>query len=363
MATQGNGNGYVYAGVTRWGGGGSQSAKPGTLGGVFRMPVGGDEWTHMMTGFPEVIHVQCVTIHPRSRNVVFAGTHDGVYRSGDHGATWARMKLEPGGQQIWSITISPHDHRIMFAGASPIGIYKSEDGGESWQRVAGGSIADRLSMGNFKNRVMRIAVNPRDPRKLCAALEVNGAMASEDGGETWSDRNDALMRFVNEPRLRSQILTKSDAEGMLDAHALCMMPTDSETAFLANRMGIFRSRDNGRTWQDLEVGRQSEFTYGRDIRPSLCEPGVLYACLSVSSQGQTGSVVRSGDGGETWKRFDHDVTPHSTAMAVALHPDRPEFVYFAARKGEVFGTKDAGRSWQSYRLPAGCEGVYCVACG
>lgn len=354
--------GFVYAGVTRWGGGGSQTAKPGTLGGVFRKPIGGDAWSHMMTGFPEIIHVHCITVHPDANNIVFAGTHQGVFRSTDHGASWRRMALDPTEQQIWSITISPHDHREMYAGASPINIYVSHDAGESWTKVQSGVIPDRLPMGTFKNRVMRIVVNPKDPLKLCAALEVNGAMASEDGGKTWADRSDDLIRMSDQPNLRSQILTKSDAEGMLDAHALCVLPNDADCILLANRMGIFRSRNNGHSWESLEIGRQSEFTYGRDVRPSRCEPDVLYACLSVSSQGQTGSLVRSADGGKTWTQFDHGFTPGSTAMAVALHAERPEVVYFAARKGEVFGTTDAGRTWRNYRLPAGCEGVVCIAC-
>ena len=316
-----------------------------------------------MTGFPEVVHVHCITVHPSQRNIVFAGTHQGVYRSTDHGASWRRMAMDPFDQQIWSITISPHDHKIMFAGASPTDVFLSRDGGESWTRARRGHIADRLEMGAFKNRVMRIVVNPQDPLKLCAALEVNGTMSSEDGGETWVDRNEDLLRLSNEPNLRSQILTKDDAEGMLDAHAICMMPTDAGAIFLANRMGIFSSSDHGRTWRNLDVALQSEFTYGRDVRPSLCEPGVLYACLSVHSQGPTGSLARSPDGGKTWVRFDHGVTPGSTCMAVAVHPDIAEAVYFVARKGEVFGTIDAGQNWRAYQLPPGCEGAYCIAMG
>jgi photosystem II stability/assembly factor-like uncharacterized protein len=217
-------------------------------------------------------------------------------------------------------------------------------------------------MGTFKNRVMRIAVNPSDPNRLCAALEVNGAMASEDNGKTWTDRSDDLVRQASElPNLKSQILTKNDAEGMLDAHALCMMPDDGGTIVLANRMGLFRSTDDGRTWRNMEVGRFSPLTYGRDVRPSLCEPGVLYACLSVSSRGNTGSVWRSADRGETWARFDEGLAPKSTVTSVAPHENRPEVVYYAARWGEVFGTTDAGRTWTAYPLPAGCEGVYCLA--
>jgi photosystem II stability/assembly factor-like uncharacterized protein len=359
----GSGDIYVYAGVTRWGGGGSQSAKPNTLGGVFRLRIGESSWRHMMTGFPDVVHVHCVTVHPQASEICFAGSHDGVYRSMDHGATWRRMELEPRNRQVWSITIDPHDSRRLFAGASPTGVYRSDDGGESWREIPSGAIPDRLTMGNFKNRVMRIAVDPEDRQTVCAALEVNGAMSSENGGETWTDRNDHLLKLAEDPGLKSQILTSLDQEGMLDVHAICINPVGSRAAFIANRMGIFKSSDRCRTWTNLEVGRYSEFTYGRDIRASVAEPGVLYAALSVSSQGHTGSVARSADQGKTWKRFDHGVEAKSTITSIGQHRKRSEILFFAARKGQVFGTEDAGRTWRAYPLPSGCEGVYALACG
>lgn len=353
---------YIYAGVTRWGGGGSQAAQADTLGGVFRLKLGETSWTHSMAGFPDVVHVHCVVAHPENPETLFAGTHEAVYRSQDRGQTWKQMNMNSAPRQIWAIAFDPSDSRHMFAGASPIGVYESKNGGSTWNEVPSGAIPDHIAMGNFKNRVMRIAVNPADPKKVVAAMEVNGCMASEDGGATWVDRNADLLRLAQEPNLKSQILTTSDNEGMLDAHAIGVAQDGSGTVFLANRMGIFESKDNCRTWRDLEVKRFSNFTYGRDIRPSLCEPGVLYAALSVSSRGETGSIARSPDMGKTWARFDHGVTPTATVMSVAPHPTLPEIVFFCSRHGEVYGTADAGKSWQSYPLPPGCNGAYAVTC-
>lgn len=354
---------FIYAGVNRWGGGGSQTAKPDTLGGVFRLRFGENSWRHMMSGFPEVVHVHCIVIYPDDRSICFCGTHEGVYRSSDYGETWAPMKMAPANRQIWSISFDPQNRNRMYAGASPTGVYRSDDGGKNWQEAATGRIPDRLSMGTFKNRVMRIAIDPVNHEKICAGLEVNGAMASEDGGDHWADRSDSLIRLAADPRRKSRILTDSDEEGMLDVHAVCISPVGDRPAFLANRMGIFKSSDNGRTWNDLEVGRWSEYTYGRDVRASTCEPGVLYAALSVSSQGATGSVARSADHGESWTWIDRGVTVESTVTSVAQHPSMSEVIFFAARRGQVFGTDDAGRTWRSYPLPSGCIGVYAVTCG
>jgi photosystem II stability/assembly factor-like uncharacterized protein len=127
-------------------------------------------------------------------------------------------------------------------------------------------------------------------------------------------------------------------------------------------MGLFRTADRGSHWQDLEVKRFSPMAYGRDIRVSPQDPSVLYACLSQSSQGSTGSVCRSTDAGASWKRFDHSVEARSTIMAVGLHPNDANVVYCAARQAQVFGTEDGGSTWREYNLPSGCKGVYAIAC-
>jgi len=135
------------------------------------------------------------------------------------------------------------------------------------------------------------------------------------------------------------------------------------TVFLALRMGLFQSDDRGRTWRDMEVGRFSPLTYGRDVRVSPHDPRTLYACLSPAARSEDGSLYRSEDLGETWKRFDHGVKAESTMMAVALHPRDADRVYCVSRTGQVFGTEDAGRSWRESRLPEGVGDVYAIACG
>jgi photosystem II stability/assembly factor-like uncharacterized protein len=150
---------------------------------------------------------------------------------------------------------------------------------------------------------------------------------------------------------------------MLDGHALCVSAAAPGTVILALRMGLFRSTDRGAHWKDMEVGRFSPLTYGRDIRVSPQDPKVLYACLSPAARSEDGSLYRSADLGETWTRFDHGVKAESTMMAVALHPRDASSVYCASRTGQVFGTEDGGRSWREDRLPAGVGDVYAIACG
>ena len=353
---------YVWAGVARLGGMGASATTADTLGGVFRLEIGGDTWQHLVTGLPEPCHVFCITPSREDPDTIFVGTHDGPYRSMDRGETWQRMDFPQRDLAVWSILIHPASPRTMLAGTSPIGVWRSDDAGASWRPARACRIADHLDMGGFKNRVMRLAIDPSHPDGVAAAAEVNGIILSRDGGESWRDGSADLLRLAQLPRLKSAILTPSDSEGMLDTHALCATPAAPGTIFLACRMGIFASRDWGATWEDLEVGRFSQLTYGRDIRLSPHDPNVLFACLSVSSSGPTGSVCRSDDLGRTWRRIDHTVRAESTMMAVSPHPTLEGTVYCAARHGQVFGTHDAERTWQEYRMPAGCKGVYSIAC-
>jgi photosystem II stability/assembly factor-like uncharacterized protein len=345
---------YLYAGVAGYFGRPNQAG----LTGVFRRTADDPVWKHVLKD-PETF---TVCVHPRDANLVFAGTADGVWRSTDRGATFQRTHLLDRGMQIWSIMPDPSDPQLMFAGGSPVSVYRSEDGGESWKRMPDPGIPNRASMP-FACRVMRFAPYPRNPGEIYAALEVNGVMRSTDGGESWKDCSTDLVRLAEQqPRLRSKMVSDTDNEGMLDCHAICTSPADPESVILAARMGLFRSGDHGTSWEDIQVGRFSAFTYGRDIRISPQDPKTVYACLSVAASSKDGALFRSQDAGRTWQRFDK-VQPHGTLMSVAVHQRDPKQIYVAARYGEVFGTQDGGETWCEMSLPQGVKDVYALACG
>ncbi len=256
----------------------------------------------------------------------------------------------------------PKNPRTLFAGTSPVGIYRSDDEGASWRKLPNAVQPERVKMP-FACRVMRIEIDPAQPDHIYAALEVGGAMRSLDGGVTWNDCSADLVKLSDLPHLKSRIVSDSEMEGMLDGHALCVSAAASGTVILALRMGLFRSTDNAAHWKDMEVGRFSPLTYSRDIRVSPQDPRVLYACLSPAARSEDGSLYRSADLGETWTRFDRGVKAESTMMGVALHPRDAGRVYCVSRTGQVFGTEDAGRTWREDRLPDGVGDVYAIACG
>ena len=103
---------------------------------------------------------------------------------------------------------------------------------------------------SFACRVMRIGIVAGQPDLIHAALEVGGTMRSLDGGETWSDGSADLEKLAaDNVNLKSMLQSDSEAEGMLDAHALAVSSAAPSSVFLAVRMGLFRSDDRGKSWQ------------------------------------------------------------------------------------------------------------------
>jgi Sortilin, neurotensin receptor 3, len=276
--------------------------------------------------------------------VVFVGTQRGVYRSQDGGDRWQRMHL-PEGRNVWSLTFHPQNPQIMFLGTEGSDVYRSDDGGESWQYLSTIVNPDAVQMA-FATRILGLAIEPVDPNRIYAALEVGGAARSADGGKSWA--------LVNR-----QFLGNVD---LMDLHGVALGSPRADTLFIANRVGVWRSQDRGERWENLHLEKFSPICYSRGVQVALNDPNTLYACVGRHFGSEEGGVLRSTDLGETWDRFDRGVTVGSTTFGVAINARHPEQVYFCTRRGQVFGTHDGGASWQEDRLPESAGNVMSVAC-
>ena len=346
---------YVGAGQRR-----SSPDVPSAAGALYRLTVGSGGWERLGGGLPGAA-VRALAVHPRDRRVVYAGSAAGAFRSQDGGDTWQPLALPDEGVEVWSFLFHPGDPRVMYLGTAPAGLYRSGDGGDTWTRLSAFRTPGRVAM-NFPCRVLRLCADPSAPREVYAGIEVDGVVRSLDGGEHWEDVSHDLVRLAERPHLRSRIASDTEIEGMMDTHALCVSPARPGTVFLAVRMGLFRSDDRGKTWEDMEIGRFSPLTYCRDVKLSPHDPRTMFACLSPAARSEAGSLYRSDDLGASWRRIDRGVTAHSTMMAVALHPADPAQIYCVSRSGQVFGTQDGGGSWTESPLPEGTEDCFTLAC-
>lgn len=357
----GNGQTHIFAGA----GHGEGRTRHKYRGGLFRRSPGDGGWQALTDGLPEGVEVRAIVVHPRDSKVIYVGTQAGPYRSIDAGNHWEQLGFPDRGAVIWTLSIHPTHPNILYAGAAPVALYRSEDGGDNWHKVPQAVSPAHCERAGFDTRTIRITVDPNQPDDIYVALEVSGVIRSRDAGETWSDMSASLIRLAEQPHLQSNVGGRhcGHCEGMLDSHALAISAAAPGTAFLAVRMGLFRSDDRGATWYDTDIGRYSSpLKYCRDVIVSPHDPHVMYACLSQAAFSTAGSLYRSDDVARTWRRIDHGVAAETTVMAVCVHPADQARVYCVTRGGQVIGTEDGGASWTDHRLPDGVHDVYTVAC-
>ena len=312
--------------------------------GLYRKEAGESRWENLTRGMAPAAQARTIAIHPQNPKIVFAGTQRGVYRSKDQGDNWERMNLTEG-RVVWSIKFHPNDPNVMFLGTEGSEVFKSEDAGENWTYQSTISNPDSVQMA-FATRILGLAIESSNPNHMFAALEVGGAARSSDAGKSWQLTNNNFAGDVD----------------LMDLHGVAVGSADSSSVFISNRVGVWRTRDRGDNWENLQFERFSGIKYSRGIQASPNDPNTLYACVGMDFGSAEGGVLRTTDQGDTWERFDKGVSAQSTTFGVAINNQNPEQVYFCTRRGGVFGTHDAGASWSEDALPEGVTNVISVAC-
>ena len=296
--------------------------------GVLRSEDGGQSWQRsgLSTGLHLDAIVRSLANHPRRPQVVFAGTDRGLYRSENSGGNWSLVDCPLKDYTVWTITIDPEDPQVMFAGTgtpTPAGIFRSIDGGQSWEERPAGVAKECPNVG--VPRVTGIAIDPTDRQSIWMGLEVDGARHSSDGGDTWTRVNGGIQNP--------------------DVHNVLVTVGPPTTVFLVVSDEVFTSTDNGASWRSVNIKDTFPMGYPRGITVRSDDPKVVMISIGDFTPGTTGTVMRTKDVGQTWESLKLPVEPNTTMWTVNAPPTDPSLVLAGSRYGYLYLSDDGGDSW------------------
>ena len=338
---------YVYAGLA-----GETGRGRVVHSGLYRLADGSKEWQPLERGLPAAPEIRALAVHPNKPGVIYAGTQHGPYRSDDHGEHWERLDVPDRGQPVWSFLFHPHDPDTVFAGCENCEIYRSDDGGERWVRLPVSVRFPDITTAPGSNpakRVLGMDASTAEPDTLFAAVEVGGTLRSRDGGEHWENLSHG--QYVN--------------DDTVDMHGVLVSRWRPGTVYGIGRAGMFHSADGGDHWRvvPLEPLNNKGQIYCRDIREVPGNPRKIWLAAGANFQSDTGILLRSSDGGDTWSRVDIGTRVQHTMFALAFDERRPSYMSCASNGGEVFSSLDGGETWTTHPSPPGGTQIYALARG
>lgn len=271
-----------------------------------------DSWQQMG---PRGGKIYCVAVHPTSSNTIYAALKEGLYRSTDGGESWERL---PTSWYALEVVLDPFYPNIIYARTSTR-LYRSTDAGETWEEIAA-------------FRILSFAIDPRYPERLFVGTD-NGfgtgngfVYRSTDRGDTWIRRNTGSWCSIS---------------------SLAVSSGDSNTVYAGTQPyepeeggdGIYRTTDGGLTWQS--VGLPHCIVGGFAVDPS--DPLVVYAIAGCYGSGG-GPVFKSTDGGDTWEPTGAGLASGGFIETMTVDPTRPGVVYAGMYHG-LYKTTTGGSAW------------------
>ena len=317
--------------------------------------------------------IQHAMVDPRDggRMLVAANTgHLGptVMRSDDLGATWAEASKPPAfrtGERLgrsvdkvfWLTPGHASEPGAWYAGGVPQGLFRSDDGGDTWEPVDGWNDhpdwekwAEYPYQGTPDGAMLHsVNVDPRDPAHLYIGLSGGGIFESTDGGTDWRPLNQGV---------EADFLPEPDAEYGHDPHCLRVHPAQPDRLYHQNHCGIYRLDRPGDKWE--RIGRNMPADVGdigfpielhpRDPDTAWVFPMDGSDVWPRTSPGGRPAVFVTRDAGESWTRQDAGLPERGwlTVKRQAMTTDAadPVGVYFGTTCGEVWASADEGASWQ-----------------
>lgn len=251
--------------------------------------------------------------------------------------------------KVWNIEPGRADEPgVLYAGVQPAALFKSTDRGESW--VLNESLFDHPHRGKWNPGagglcLHSIVLDPRDHNRMYVAISAAGVYRTDDGGQSWQARNKNVL---------ADFEAKTYPEFGQCVHKLALHPTRPDVLFQQNHCGVYRSDDCGDDWIDIGLDKlPSRFGFPMVVHPH--QPETIYVMLEESDQfrmsveGQV-AVWRSRDGGENWQRITSGLPANSHVVvlreAMAADTLEPAGLYAGTDTGQLFYSRDDGDNWE-----------------
>jgi len=303
--------------------------------------------------------VNTIAVNPQDENIIYAGfARGGVFKTTDGGTNWEPIFDNQLFSAIGDITLDPQDPNIVYVGmgdpnisGSPSigdGVYKSEDGGVTWTHLG---LEETYIISH-------VVVDPTDGDRIFASAmglplqrtDDRGLYRTEDGGDSWEQ-----VLFLSDSTGIIDLIIDPLSPNIMYASGWDRIRNNTESIVAGNGAKIFKTSDGGDTWDVLEGGLPNQSPNGR-IGLAICEtqPNVLYAQYA-NPESTFEAIYRSDDSGENWRlmtneiRDDYDyLTSPLGGFAwyfgkIRVSPTDPDDIYLLGV--DLWRSRDAGLTW------------------
>ena len=316
----------------------------------------------------EIYHVKGSPVNPDRLYASQSSSWFGqlIQRSNDGGKSWDAVGNQfiydgvPGTHQwydgtphpwefkrVWHLEPSLTDLDTVYAGVEDAALFRSIDGGQTWQELSGlrrhGS-GPRWQPGAGGMCLHTIIQDPGNPQRIYIAISAAGAFRTDDGGKTWRPINQGL---------RSEHIPDPTAEVGHCVHHIAMHPARPCVLFMQKHWDVMRSDDAGDSWHEVSGNLPTDFGFVIDVHAH--EPETIYV-IPIKSDSEhfppDGKlrVYRSRKGGNDWEGLTNGLPQSNCYVNVlrdAMAVDSLDScgVYFGTTGGQVYGSHDAGDTW------------------